>query len=171
MLIRPETPADFPALHQFIKTAFETAKVSDGTEQDFVNKLRAGENYVPELALMAEEDGRMIGHIMLTKTQILTPDHNGQTVLILAPLSVLLAARGRGVGALLVREAFKRARALGYGACVLVGDPAYYGRFGFEAMDRFGLKCKQEIPPQYTLAYELLPGALKNAAGTVDFLG
>lgn len=171
MLIRPETPADFPALYQFIKTAFETARVSDGTEQDFADKLRAGANYVPQLALVSEEDGQITGHVMLTKTKIQTPDGNGQIALILAPLSVLQAKRGKGLGALLVREAFKRARALGYGACFLAGDPAYYGRFGFEAMSRFGLTCKQDIPSRYALACELLPGALKNAAGTVDFLG
>ena len=171
MNIRPETPADFPALYDFIREAFKTAKVSDGTEQDFVNKLRAGAKYIAELALVAEEAGRIIGHIMLTKTHIASDNGSERTALILAPLCVALEERGKGYGAKLVEEAFLRARKLGYDSCLLVGDPGYYGRFGFAPMSRFGLTPKQDIAPQYTLACELTPGALFNAGGTVDFLG
>lgn len=171
MNIRPETPADFPALYDFIREAFKTAPVSDGTEQDFVNKLRVGGNYVAELALVAEENGKIIGHIMLTETRIAAADGTERTALILAPLCVAQGERGKGYGAKLVEEAFLRARKLGYDSCLLVGDSGYYGRFGFAPMSRFGLTSKQDIAPQYTLACELTPGALFNAGGAVDFLG
>ena len=52
------------------KIAFETARVSNGNEQDFVNRLRASGSYIPELALVAEENGKLVGHIMLTKTYV-----------------------------------------------------------------------------------------------------
>lgn len=171
MHIRPETPAEFPALYAFTQTVFSTAKVSDGAEQDFVNKLRAGQNYIPQLALVAEEDGKIVGHIMLTRTQLALEDGGEKTVLMLAPLSVDIAKRGQGVGAQLTREAFNRARELGYDACVLIGDPAYYGRFGFVEFARFGLTCKQDIPAPYAQACELQPGALAGLRGTIDFLG
>ena len=64
MTIRQATPEDFDAIYSLVKTAFQTAKVSDGGEQDFVLKLRKG-SYIPELELVAEEDGVLIGHIML----------------------------------------------------------------------------------------------------------
>ena len=63
MTIRQAKPEDFDAIYSLVKTAFQTAKVSDGDEQDFVLKLRKG-HYIPELELVAEEDGVLIGHIM-----------------------------------------------------------------------------------------------------------
>ena len=71
MLIRRERPEEFSRIYDLVKIAFQTAKVTNGKEQDFVNQLRAGDNYIPELALVAEEDGKLIGHIMLTKTYII----------------------------------------------------------------------------------------------------
>ena len=68
--IRPETPADFAEIHALVKTAFEPAKVSNGDEQNFVDRLRAGPTYSAELALVAVEDGEIVGHVMLTTTAI-----------------------------------------------------------------------------------------------------
>lgn len=169
MRVRRETPADYAALYGFVKTAFATAKVSDGTEQDFVNKLRAGGNYLPELALVLEEDGEILGHIMLTRLAV--KGRENLKMLLLAPLAVRLDRRGEGLGAKLAREALKRASELGYEAVALVGDPAYYRRFGFARMDGFGLTCDAKIPPRYALALALKPGALEGPAGYIDFLG
>lgn len=97
MTIRQATPKDFDAIYSLVKTAFQTAKVSDGGEQDFVLKLRKG-SYIPELELVAEEDGVLIGHIMLTGASI---RENGGCfgTLLLAPLSVALEWRAKGIGA------------------------------------------------------------------------
>lgn len=74
-IIRQETEQDHPAIYDLIRTAFETAKVSDGDEQDFAVNLRNNSKlYIPELALVAEEGGKLIGHIMLTNTYITQPD-------------------------------------------------------------------------------------------------
>ncbi len=113
MMIRRETEQDFPALYNLVKAAFQTAKVSNGDEQEFVNRLRSGGGYIPEIALAAEDDGVLIGHIMLTRIKIAGDEHSYETLL-LAPLSVILEHRNRGVGACLVEESFRRARELGY---------------------------------------------------------
>jgi putative acetyltransferase len=70
MIIRQETERDFPILYDFVKTAFRTAKVSNGREQELVNRLRSGRGYIPELALLAEKDGILIGQFMLTGLRI-----------------------------------------------------------------------------------------------------
>jgi predicted N-acetyltransferase YhbS len=70
MFIRRETTEEFSRIYDLVKIAFQTAKVTNGKEQDFVNQLRNSGNYIPELALVAEEDDKLIGHIMLTKTHI-----------------------------------------------------------------------------------------------------
>ena len=110
MTIRQATPEDFDAIYSLVKTAFQTAKVSDGDEQDFVLKLRKG-SYIPELEFVAEEEGVLIGHIMLTGASI---RENGGCfgTLLLAPLSVALEWRAKGIGAALIREALAKASVL-----------------------------------------------------------
>lgn len=168
MLIRQENEAEFPAVYELVKTAFQTAKVSNGDEQNFVHRLRASGNYIPELALVAEEGGDLIGHVMLTKTSVET--ENGQhSLLLLAPVSVVLERRNQAIGAKLIEEAFRIAREHGHGAVVVVGDPAYYQRFGFRPSVAFGIANTNQIPDQYVMACELIPGALQNVCGTISF--
>jgi Predicted acetyltransferase len=140
-----------------------------------VNALRAGRNYIPELALVAEENGEPAGHIMLTKIAY-SPgkgeeDRKAPGILLLAPLCVRLEERGKGVGTALVREAFSRAKALGYTAVVLVGDNAYYNRFGFRPFAVFGLAYTPEsLPTEHVLACELVPGALAGREGVIPII-
>lgn len=169
MLIRPETNQEFFAIYDLVQEAFKTAKVADGDEQEFVNHLRAGANYLPQLALVAEDKGQLVGHMMLTKI-VITEAKRSVNSLLLAPLSVVLKYRNQGVGSLLVKEGFKRAKELGYTAVFLVGDPAYYQRFGFKSIAEFNIQSSLEIPIQYIQACELIPDALKDVGGIVDIV-
>jgi len=169
MVIRRETPEEFSQIYDLVKVAFQTAKVTDGKEQDFVNQLRSNGNYIPELALVAEENGKLIGHIMLTKTYIVNSGNKFETLL-LAPISVALEYRNRGVGSNLIKESFKLAKEMGYTSVLLVGDPAYYHRFGFKAAVNFGIKHIHNIPDENVMACELVPDALYGISGTTDCL-
>lgn len=102
LVIKCEEKTEFKMIYHFVKEAFETAAVSDGTEQDFVNMLRASENYIPELALVATDNKQLIGHIMLTKFVF-------EGMLLLAPLTVKLDYRQQGIGKKLVQKAFELA--------------------------------------------------------------
>ncbi len=168
MIIRRETENDFDRIYDLVKVAFQTAKVSNGKEQDFATELRNSGNYIPELALVAEEEGKLIGHIMLTKAYITTADGKFEALLI-APISVLLEYRNRGVGSELINESFRLAKKLGYTVVVLVGDPAYYHRFGFRPAVTFGIKHIPEIPDENVIACELVPDALNGFSGIIDF--
>lgn len=172
MIIRPETKEDFGQIYDLVKTAFQTAKVADGDEQDFVNRLRAGGNYIPELALVAEKNDRLIGHIMLTKTCVINENSTDKDykfeALLLAPLAVLLEHRDQGVGSRLVNASMALAKDLGHSAVFLVGDPAYYHRFGFKPTAPYGIRPKSDIPEQYVMVHELVPDALNGVNGTVD---
>lgn len=104
MLIRPEVPSDFSEVYRFVKKAFASAYVKDGSEQDFVEKLRAGAGYLPDLALVAEEAGRLVGYVMLTRIFAV----EGTTrfpLLLLAPLAIAEEERNRGKGAFLAEKA------------------------------------------------------------------
>lgn len=168
MIIREENPDDFDEIYRLVETAFRTAKVADGDEQDFVNVLRERDSYMPQLALVAECDGRLVGHIMLTRKHIAADDGTQHDALMLSPLSVLLEYRSRGIGARLVEEAFAKARKMGFGAVFLAGDPEYYSRFGFRKSTEFNIQNINDIPDPFALAAELLPDALKGISGTIS---
>jgi len=168
MMIRPEKESEFPVIYDLVKTAFETAKVSNGDEQNFVNRLRASENYIPELAFVAEDNGVLAGHIMLTKTFI-TEGQRRHDLLLLAPIAVRLEDRKKGIGSALIAESFRVAKERGHTAVILVGDPAFYERFGFKTSISFGIKNANGIPDPYVMACELAPHALEGISGSVLF--
>ncbi len=170
MTIRPETPKDFSTIHALIKDAFQTAKVKDGDEQDFARALRRSANYIPALALVAEDDdGRIVGHIMLTRTRVEQFSGLPYAGLLLEPLSVDKRHQGRGIGRALVNHALLLAGQMGYAAVFLCGDVDYYARFGFKPLSYYGLGSHDIRHLPHALACELTPGALSEVAGgTVD---
>jgi putative acetyltransferase len=99
--------------------------------------------YVPELSFVAEDDGRVVGHVMNTWCWIAETE---QRVLQLSPLGVLPAHQRRGYGSELVRASLDAVRTAGEPLLLLEGAPAYYGRFGFVRADELGL-----LPPPETL--------------------
>lgn len=167
MRIRPERKEDFDTIYQLIKRAFETAQVADGTEQDFAVSLRNSDSYIPELALVAEEEGEIIGHIMFTKREIETQSKLIPTLL-LAPLCVALEWRNRKVGERLIKEGIRIARKMGYQSVFLVGNPEYYGRFGFVQTTKWNIENKNKIPDQYVLGYEIVAKSLENREGQIE---
>jgi len=145
LIIRQEKPSDFQSIYNLVKVAFQTAKVADGNEQEYVGKLRATVNYLLELALVTEEDSKIIGHIMLTKTYIATDNNLKVESLLLAPLSVALDHRKRGIGSELVRASFELAKSLRYTNVFVVGEPAFYVRFGFKSSVLIGYSLALSI--------------------------
>jgi len=177
MIIRTEQQHEIEKIYSLVKTAFESSKHSDGTEQDYLNFLRKSERYVPEFALVAEDSGKLIGQVILTKTYIQTDNGRKEKVLLLGPVAVLLEYRCKGVGAALINEAMERAKQAGYKAVFLCGEPAYYGRFGFKPTNEYGIGYTitvsefvpdDNIPQQYVLCCELYEGALKGIKGKVS---
>lgn len=134
MLIREERPKDYDEIYSVVKEAFSSAEHSDGNEHELVNALRMGDAYIPELSLIAEADGKIVGHIMFTKARI-----GNNTVLALAPLSVLPEHQRKGIGALLIAAGHKTAKLLGYRCSVVLGSEKYYPRHGYVPADIYGI--------------------------------
>jgi len=168
MTIRSEREADWPKIAALVEAAFATAPHADGDERFFVERLRRGDRYVPDLALVREDNGALVAHVMLTRLTIAATAGPNE-VLMLAPVSVAPDRQRRGLGTRLVREALARAEALGHGAAVVLGDPAYYSRFGFRASVAFGLLNSNGFAKENVMALELRPGALEVAAGVITF--
>lgn len=168
MIIRQEKESDFREIYELIKKAFETSKVKEGDEQDFVNDLRKSDKYIPELALVAEDEGRLIAHIMLTRMEILGKG-KAYEELLLAPVCVALEYRNRGIGGKLINKSFELAERMGYSAVFLRGDPAYYSRLGFKPTILFGIRNKgDDVPVENAMVCEIIPGGLQNKTGIID---
>ena len=142
MNIRTERPDDYEAVYSLVEQAFASAEHSDGTEQDLVA--------VPELSLVAEIDGKIVGHILFTEAKV-----GGDTVLVLAPLSVLPAYQRRGVGTALIQEGHQIARRLGYAYSLVLGSETYYPRCGYLPAESFGIEIPEGMPPANFLAIRL----------------
>lgn len=124
-MIRPETEADFDAIRTVVEAAFGSP-----VEAKLVDEIRADACYRPELALVAEEDGEIIGHVMVSHAEL----HDGEVIhriAMLSPLAVAPARHKGGIGSELVRTVSAKADSLGDAIVVLEGSPAYYPRFGF----------------------------------------
>ncbi|MEM6304881.1 MAG: N-acetyltransferase [Pseudomonadota bacterium] len=135
--IRPETAMEGAALRVLTETAFRPMRFSDDTEGAALDAMRRDGDLA--LSLVADQDGP-VGHVALSPATV-----GGQTGWYgLGPISVHPDHRRRGVGSALMREAIAWARARAAKGVVLVGDPAYYSRFGFVG----GLSWR-DIEPAY----------------------
>jgi len=142
MLIRDETPGDATAIGRVVTEAMRLLPQATGTEAAIVERLRADDALL--LSLVAEEDGEVIGHLAASAARIGAQDGWG----LIGPLAVVPARHAQGIGSALMAEALRRLRTTCRGAA-LVGDPGYYGRFGFRAFPGFGVAG---CPPEVVLA-------------------
>lgn len=167
MIIRQARKEDEKEIYNLVEEAFKTAEVSDGKEQDFVYELRKRNTYIKELEFVAEEDGILIGHVMLTAQEI-EDGLDTYTGLLIAPLCVKLENRNNKVGTKLMKYGFSKAMDMGYKAVFLIGNPKYYNRFGFKQVNEFGIKNISDVPDEFVLGCELEKGALKDIKGKIN---
>lgn len=126
--IRREEPSDIVAIDQVTKAAFAVAAYSSGTESFIIKALRA--NGQLTVSLVAEEEGVLIGHIAVSPV-IISSGSEGWFGL--GPVSVSPSKQGAGVGSGLTSAAIDALRELHAAGCVVLGEPSYYGRFGFRS--------------------------------------
>ena len=154
MDIREEKDPDHDGVRAVIEAAF-----GGPAEADLVDALRrAGD---AEFALIAMKDGEIVGHVMLSKMSA------PLRALGLAPVSVVPSYQGKGIGAKLVEEILKRAKANGWEAIFVVGAPKYYSRFGFRA-DIARPFASTHVGPHF-MALELVEGVLHGRSGKVAY--
>ena len=162
VIIREERIADVAAREALLDKAYGDERFARSSE-----RLREGRLPASRLSLVATDHGALVGTVRLWNVTA----GPGRNALLLGPLAVHPDHRNRGIGAALVRRAIARARLAGHGAILLVGDVAYYGRFGFSA----ALTCELRMPGRYEpdrlLALELKAGALAGTRGAIGTVG
>ena len=166
--IRQETPEDYESVAYIIENAFQFEQFSDHQEQVLVHKLRNSPDFIPELSLVAETDGKVIGHILLTKIAIVNETSSFRS-LALAPVSVFPSFQGQGIGGKLIKAAHKKAANLGFTSVVLLGHDTYYPRFGYEPTHNYGIEFPIDIPEKYCMVRALTKDGLKGVSGLVEY--
>jgi len=139
--IRLEKPSDIPSIHDVTVAAFLHAPHTDHTEQFIVKALRdSGELTI---SLVVEDFGHIIGHVALSPVTI-SDDSNDWYGL--GPISVAPNNQSKGIGSKLMHSALSELKKINANGCVLLGDPDYYQRFGFEPIEGLILP---DVPPEY----------------------
>ena len=162
MIIRREKKEDFKSIYEINYQAFKQKN-----ESELIERIRGSKNFVPELSLIAETNGRIVGHILLSKIKI--KGEKEFESLILAPLAVLPELQNKGIGEKLITEGLKKARELGFSSVIVVGHKDYYPKFGFKKASKWNIKCSFEVSDEAFMAIELNIGALTEKSGIVEF--
>jgi putative acetyltransferase len=158
MIIRNELESDIETISVVTRAAFECCPYGNHTEEFIVNALRAANALT--VSLVAEASGKVVGHIAFSPVTI---SDGSQDWYGLGPISVLPEFQKQGIGKSLIHDGLSLLKALGAKGCVLVGDPKYYERFGFENFPDLVL---DGVPQEYFLA---LPFDKNKAHGVVVF--
>jgi putative acetyltransferase len=155
-LCRSAAPEDAPAIRLVLEASFPT-----DAEASLVEALRASGNLV--ISHVAELEERIIGHVAFSPVTVA-----GATGVGLAPLAVLPEHRREGIGGQLVASGLDACERLGAGFVVVLGDPRYYGRFGFRAASEWGLSDEYGGGAAFQ-AMELRPGAIPSGGGLARY--
>lgn len=134
MLLRRELPTDDDAVRAVHRLAFQASTEGVVVEAVLIDQLRADGAVIPELSLVAELAGEVVGHVMCSRGSVGDTPCAG-----LGPIGVSPGMQGRGIGAALMHAVLGAADAAGEPAIGLLGEPAFYGRFGFVAASSIGV--------------------------------
>lgn len=161
MRIRQAQKSDLEQILAVVEQAFKQPN-----EAILVERLIEMNLDIPELSLVAEIDGTIVGHILMS---IATLDDDPQKeVIALAPLAVLPAHHNKGIGSELCVGSLELAKATEYGAIICLGSSKYYPRFGFETASKYGILSPFDAPDEEFMVYRL-PKFHKNLTGKVCY--
>lgn len=166
--LRQENKKDYETVFQLIEKAFEKEEYSDHSEQFLVNRLRDSDAFIPELSIIAEVEGKIVGHILFTKLKIKNQSQSFQS-LALAPVSVLPEFQGKGIGSKLILYGHDVAKKLGYKSVILLGHQDYYPRFGYELCEKYHINMPFDVPAENCMVIALTEDGLKGVSGEVVY--
>lgn len=159
LIIRNETEADYRAVEELTREAFWNLNFPGCNEHYLVHVIRSHSDFIPELDLVAELDGKIVGNVIYTKSKL--TDENGieKDILTFGPLSVAPEYQRRGIGKALLESSFEKALVLGYDTIVIFGSPSNYISRGFKSCKKYNISINGYFPTAM-LVKELKENAL-----------
>lgn len=168
-IIRQERETDYRTVEYLTREAFWNVYQPGCTEHYVLHCYRSNPDFIPELDLVMELDGIIIGHVMFSKAEIISDDGRHVPVLTFGPISIAPAYKRQGYGIALLRHALSKARGMGFGAIFMEGNIDFYRHAGFVLASSLHVHYHaeprdSEVP--YFLGLELVPGYLDGIEGT-----
>ena len=163
-MIRKERESEQRQVEELTRDAFWNIYRPGCTEHFVLNQYRNNPDFIPELDFVMEEDGRIIGHVMFSKAELVLPDGTRKPSWTFGPISILPDYQRKGYGLRLLEHALEEARKKGVGFICMEGNIDFYRHAGFELASNFNIHYhdfpKEDAVP-FFLAKELIPGWLK----------
>lgn len=160
--IRQETFADYQAVEELTRQAFYNVYVPGCMEHYLVHIMRRHADFIPELALVLELNGQIIGNVMYSKSCLVAEDGAEVPAVTFGPVCVRPGYQRRGYSKILLRYSFALAATMGYTAIVIMGSPANYVGLGFKSCARYNVCLENRQYPAALLVKELKAGVLSD---------
>lgn len=164
--IRRECPEDYRAVEELTREAFFNVYQPGCDEHYYAHTMRSHEDFIPELDLLLEKDGKIIASVMYTRAWLTDENGREKTILSFGPFSVLPQYQRQGYGKMLLEYSFAEAVRLGYDAVVIFGNPGNYVSRGMVSCKKMNVSLRGGVFPCALLVKELTPGALQGKAWT-----
>ncbi len=161
MIIREELAEDISGVRRVEEAAFGRRG-----EAELVDLIR--QRGAVTLSLVAVEDGEVLGHVLFSPGTV-TDGKESWPCEGMGPVAVMPERQRQGIGSKLIEEGLEKCWQRGAKAVFVLGDPAYYGRFGFTRTDRFGIRCEFEVPPEDFMVTAVKEGALNGWSGVMHY--
>jgi len=163
MNIRLERPEDYRVVEKLTREAFWNVYKPGCLEHYVLNQYRNNPDFIPELDYVMEEDGRIIGHVMFSRAELVLADGTHKPSWTFGPISIHPEYKRKGYGLKLLNYALDRAREMGVGFICMEGNIDFYKHAGFGLASKLGIHYHSEpkdaeVP--YFLAQEFIPGWL-----------
>jgi predicted N-acetyltransferase YhbS len=159
--IRNEQEADFRVVEEITRKAFWNLYVPGCNEHYLAHIMRSHEDFIPELDLVVEMDGHVVGNIMYTKAKLVDESGQEKDILTFGPVCILPECQRMGLGKALIEHSFERAIELGYDAIVIFGNPGNYVSRGFMCCKKYNVSLDGGTYPSAMMVKELKPNALE----------
>lgn len=160
LIIRNETEKDYRTVENVIRNAFWNVNLPGCDEHYIAHILRSHKDFIPELDLVAELDGQIIGSIMYTKATLIDENGAKKEILTFGPVGIVPEFQRMGYGKRLIEFSFERAKKMGYEAVVIFGHPSNYISLGFKSCKKYNISVENDVYPCAMLVKELKQYAL-----------
>ena len=155
LIIRNEAANDYAAVENITREAFWNIYAPGCDLHYLVHIMREHEDFIPELDLVVELDGKIVGNVMYTKAKLIDESKREKKILTFGPISILPEYQRMGIGKRLLEYSFDKAVEMGFDAIVIFGNPGNYVARGFKSCKKYNVCLEKDVFPAAMLVKDL----------------